>query len=151
MSNIKVLDSKLVGFSGPFFPDSLERVQRRYTYHRERINEILFDDIVDRLHEGGLWYAPQTSDVEDIRHSPWCCRHDFTRHGHKFAILLPTVLGKGRTDGSFSTRHVALYAQHGTAEVEIELAASEYAEIFVSTYKTLWGNAIKASKRRKAD
>ena len=151
MSNLKVFQAKLKDYSGPFFPEVLGRIQKRYAYHWSRFNNILFDEIADRSHSGRMISHPATSDVKSRRVSPWSHAIEFKRRGRTYRVYFPVATDSDKEHGTFAVRHVALYCKDGEPSAdELELVAREFVEVFDSTYKEQYATAIKDSKAKKA-
>lgn len=146
MSNEKVLDAKLAGFNGPYFPGVLGRIQKRYAYHPERFNEMFYDRLRERIGAPRLKHFPVTSDVTSPVRSPWPVGIQFRHGGKQWKILLPNALDSDKKDGTFAARHVALYCQGDPSPEEIEEAAKFVAHVFANTYRMKYKAAVTLSK-----
>ena len=144
MSNERKEDAHLKGYEGPFFPLALARVQKRFRYKHVRWNVMLFDLVVDMLHSGGARHHPRTSDGY-----VWIVVISFQFKGVKFKILFPMIHDlPGKSDGTSSDRHVALYSKTVVSDHDLTLAAEIFASDFVISYKDMYSVAILDSKKR---
>ena len=152
MSNEKVTIALLRGYSGPFFPDDLAAIQKRFNYHPERFNDMLYERVRERLGRGArLKHFPQTSDVTSPTKTPWSHGISFMLRGRRFKILFPMALDSDKRDGSFALRHVALYGPEDITFQEVQsLKVGKYiAHVFVNTYRMKYKRAITQSKAEK--
>ena len=139
MSNQKVAEATIPGWSGPFFPAAMEHIQKRYGYATVRFNDMLFDDVADQLNAGKVLNLPVTSDVKSRFKTPWSHGIEFKRHGHTGRALFPMATDSARTDGSFATRHIALYFKgEAPGPREIDLIGRELADDFIRSYHELY-------------
>ena len=143
MSNKKVKGALLEGYEGPFFPRSLERIQKRFAYETVRWNKILFDDVADALHDGEHFGHITTSDGY-----VWADGISFMLHKTKFMVLFPMALDTNeRIDGTQADRHVALYSSVVVHPKDLDRAADVVASDLVATYRYLYSNAIRDGKK----
>jgi hypothetical protein len=115
---------------------------------------MFMDDVADLLHDGKLIPNPSTSDfvVDDTVSPPWAWAIEFTRHKRTFVVLLPSTTDFSEKDGTFATRHCALYALGERVDLkELTHVAQEFAAAFVRAYKYLYGRAISQSKASNQD
>lgn len=143
MSNEKVEDARLEGYEGPFFPPSLEEIQRRYSHHPQRFNDLFFGDLADRLHSGTVTKHPVTSDEPNHAQSPWDYGVSFVRHGAEYQILFPRLMDHRRLDGTYSTRHVAAYVKGELPDGELAKVTREFVETFNSEYRLMYPHSTK--------
>lgn len=147
MSNEKVESAKLSGFNGPFFPRELDRIQKRFAYHAERFNEQFYAMVRERMGRGArIKHYAQTSDIERQVLSPWPFGISFPLHGKHYKILFPSALDSDRNDGTYATRHVALYVREEATEEELAKAAKYAAHVFTNAYRVKYKRAILQSK-----
>jgi hypothetical protein len=153
VSNKKFFDAKLDGYSGPFFPEALSRIQKRYGYHPERISDMFLDDVADQLHDGKTHPLPMTSDVDpnNRQNSPWFMSISFVRHERTWQVSFPAPSDTQKRNDTCASRHVAVYVW-GNEEVtpaELELVAGEFVDDFDRTYTHMYDISIRQSKAKK--
>lgn len=106
---------------------------------------MLFDDVADRL-KGKVKHHPLTSDEKNWHKSPWSHGVSFTRHGNKYKVLFPTAMDSKRIDGTFASRHVAVYCDSEVPPEILEREVQEFVQAFDDVYRWMYRNAIKNSK-----
>lgn len=149
MSNAHIVEAKLPGFEGPYFPDrivrgrsqGLRRLQKRFGYHPERIYHMLLDRVAERLPDGSVQMHPRTSDGYLATGLV-----EFEHEGTRFGVLFPMLHDTDKTDGTYADRSAALYAAEPVDEDTQLRAMTAFVKVFVKVYKEKYSNAIRHSK-----
>lgn len=118
MSNTKLLNAKLEGHAGPFFPPASNRLQRRWeprSFQKSPITYSIICMIPLELGAVGLAVTVEPDPVTTDG-TAWLAKITITYPpldgvGRKYVILIPKAEDKTLLDGTCASAKVALYAE----------------------------------------
>lgn len=108
MSNRKHANAALLetGFiNGPFFA-GLEPVQRLYSHHPQRINEVFASMVRKKLPKAAARTQRLVRTSDDYR---WLFGISFSHYGRHATVLMPCMTDGKKEGGTFADRHAAFY------------------------------------------
>lgn len=143
MSNKKVQNARVKKYSGPF-PDHVDRLQRLYALPSHRLQQMLFDDVADKLHGGRVSLYPLTTDLRcSHQNSVWLAYVRFERHKHIYRVYFPKATDQERVDGTSSSRHIAVYVKGDELPATFARDISEFVQTLIDSYVFLYQDAIE--------
>ncbi|MEA2701937.1 MAG: hypothetical protein QOE22_646 [Candidatus Parcubacteria bacterium] len=141
-----------VGFSRAFNMNELERIKKRFRYHPERHNFMLYDAVAHKLgDEGKVISHPFAVAAEEVTDNhPHGVNNDYWPVGLRFPFLGNDVIVLLPQPHDPEDHPVLICTNDSMPTADIHRAASHVAAQFVWVYKDRYSNAIAESKRRKA-
>lgn len=114
----------------------LEPMERRLTYHPERLHMLFYDDVAHNLSEGATVSFPLGEDRHD---RPVGIAFKYEEIG--FMAVLPEPMA--------DDPHIILCTKEPATEAQVHRAARLLSFLFVMEYKAFYSKAIKQSKAEK--
>lgn len=144
MSNTKVKEATLPGFEGPYFPETLGRIQKRFRYEAVRWNHQFFDEVAERLHNGATSFYQRTADGY-----MWPVAIIFTHGEVEFKALIPGAHDlPAMRDGTNADRHCAVYSSRTVTPEELKNVSEMFTDAFVRTYRQFYEASIRDGKKK---
>lgn len=140
MSNRKFEELRLSGKQyreqfpfGPFYPEIFDVVQQHFaTLNSGELvrccNEIFLGSVVRKLDGGTKRFNPHT-----FPRLPWFAALSFHSRSYHCSVLYPNFTDSNRTDGTFSSQHIVMFANTDKLE-EIQVAGAAFVDAYERAY-----------------